>query len=113
MPALGRWNYTMAKIRFTEPIDIIVQDPVTSTNEIGEAINDYQDVFTMEGEIQPLSSNSSRGIMGVTETSTHRLFAYPNAEIKALQRLVTADATYTIQYVQSWKTHKEAILEAG
>lgn len=111
MLPLGRWNYIMAKIRFTESIDITVQEPISTENEIGELVNEYQDLFSMTGEIQPLSSNASRGLMGVTDTSTHKLFAYPNANIKSLQRIVTVDGDYIIQYVQNWGTHKEAILE--
>ena len=99
----------IVKIRFPEAIDIQIQESTATVNAIGEPIQNWIDIRTIKGEIQPLKIKSSRDLQGITETSTDRLFT--SDIVKSNQRLITADAIYNVQTVQDWRTHKEAILE--
>ena len=98
------------KIKFPDAKTIIVYNPVQTTNEIGETVNTYQNIGTIKAEIYPLTVNSTRGVMGITETSTHKLFTTDS--IIANQKLQTPDgAFFIVQYVQDWDSHKEAVLQ--
>ena len=98
------------KIKFPEAIDLQVYEAIEEQNEIGEITNTWELIGNIKAEIQPLTTNAKRGIMGITETSTHKLFSSDN--LKANQKLLTPDGVFfLVQYVQDWKSHKEAVLE--
>lgn len=102
--------FIVRKLRFTETIDIQVQEATQTQNEIGEIINEWVNVRMIKAEIQPLTVSVKRGIAGIAETSTHLLFT--TDAIKSNQKLITPDGVFFIvQYVEKWTTYRKAVLE--
>ncbi|MDT8901166.1 hypothetical protein [Anaeroselena agilis] len=96
-------------MRFPNSRALTVLDPVESTNEMQEIVVTYPGPgATIQGEIWPLKVNASRGIMGVTDTSTHQLFT--TGQVAQNQQVVDGAAAYLVQYVAEWGTHREAVL---
>lgn len=94
---------------FREAKTCVIKRLVTTTDELGGEIEDWQAVGTIEAEIWPLQGNQSRGEMGVTEKSTHKAFSLGTFESNT--RITDGANTYLVGYVQDWGSHKEAVLE--
>lgn len=102
-------------IKFYNAETVTVQKMVPTQNELGEVIEDWQDIDTLEAEIWPLNSsvtkygNAVRGEMGVTEKSTHKAFS--SGAFQSNTRLITPYGTFLVGYVQNWHGFYTAILE--
>lgn len=91
---------------------VTVKKCVETKNSIGEKIPDWQAISSIEAEIQPLSGETSRKEIGVTEKSTHRAFTVYPYSFTANTRLVDSRGNaYLIGYIADWGSHEEAILE--
>ncbi len=102
----------MRGFRFREAKEVIVKRLVTTQDELGGDIEQWQAVGTIKAEIWPLRGNVTRGEMGVTDKSTHRAFASEPGTFESNTRLIAADRNmYLVGYVQNWGSHLEAILE--
>lgn len=99
----------MRGFRFREAREVIAKRLVTTKDELNADIEDWQTVGTIQAEIWPLQGNQSRGEMGVTEESTHKLFTLGTVESNT--RVVDGGAVYLVGYVQDWTSHREAILQ--
>lgn len=99
-------------MRFPNSRTLTIQKPTPAENEIGEIVNGYADIGTVRGEIWPLTANATRGIMGITDTSTHKAFLETPGLVAINDQLVDGAQTYLVQYKQEWGTHTEAVLMA-
>ena len=82
---------------------------VASVDELGGVLESWAGQSTILAEIQPLTGDMTRGEMGVTEKSTHKLFT-PGA-VESNTRITQDGKTYLIGYVADWSSHREAVLE--
>jgi len=97
-------------MRFPNSRTLIVKTATETVNEIGEAVETYTQSATVKGEVWPLTANSTRGAMGVVDTSTHRAMIEKPVAVIMNQQIVDGAQTYLVQYAQNWGTHTEAVL---
>jgi len=96
-------------VTFPEAKPVNEMAMVTSQNEIGEILADWNIARTFNAEIWPLNGSNPRNEMGVTEKSTHKLFT--SDIVKSNTRIVRGLETYLVGYVADWDSHRTAILE--
>jgi hypothetical protein len=104
----------MRQFRFSEAITYTVKKLVTTKDELSGEIEDWQNAGTIQAEVWPLLGNQTRGVMGVTEKSTHRAFSTDPKAFTSNTRIVdSAGLTYLVGYVppQGYGSHGEAVLE--
>ena len=82
---------------------------MTTTDGELEDVATWANSGTIEANIQPLKGGMSRGEMGVTANSTHKLFSL--GAVESNTRIVCGADTYLVGYVSEWGGHYEAILE--
>lgn len=104
----------MRQFRFPEATTYTVKTLVTTQDPLAGEIEDWQDVGTIQAEVWPLQGNQTKGVMGVTEKSTHKAFSSDPKAFTSNTRIVdNAGLTYLVGYTppQGWGTHGEAVLE--
>ena len=102
-------------MRLPEAKPVVLQQVETQKDDYNTpvATGDYIILGAFDAEIWPLSGSYDRGMAGITENSTHKLFtAEMTVDIKpGLYVKDSKGDLYLIEYVEDWESPVTAILE--